>query len=187
MKRSLQEVVELAVFALIALLVGTGLVWLSGWLLSLAGLVLTWFAGLVWSLLRFLVPVAVVAGLVYVLVQFLTRSGQRVAGTPQEQPMTPPSPWSTPAPSGEATSSEEVVVAASTGEDFGATPQEPSDETAESKVWPEATIKQGPGLDPEAGVGPDAHPDADPENEPREEGDTEREDDGSDEDPDRHN
>jgi len=89
----MQEVVELVVFALIALLVGTGLVWLSGWILGLVGTLLTWLAGLVWSLLRFLVPVAVVAGLVYLLVQFLTRSGERVARGPQEQPPTPPSPW----------------------------------------------------------------------------------------------
>lgn len=89
----MQEVVELVVFALIALLVGTGLIWVSGWLLGLIGTVFTWFAGLVWSLLRFLVPVAVVAGLVYLLVQFLSRSGERVARGPQEQPPTPPSPW----------------------------------------------------------------------------------------------
>lgn len=89
----MQEVVELVVFALIALLVGTGLVWLSGWILGLVGTVLTWLAGLVWSLLRFLVPVAIVAGVVYLLVQFLTRSGEKVARGPQEQPPTPPSPW----------------------------------------------------------------------------------------------
>ena len=89
----MQEVVELVVFALIALLVGTGLVWLSGWILGLVGTVLTWFAGLVWSLLRFLVPVAIVAGLVYLLVQFLSRSGEKVARGPQVQPATPPSPW----------------------------------------------------------------------------------------------
>lgn len=89
----MQEVVELVVFALIALLVGTGLVWVSGWLLGLVGTLLTWLAGLVWSLLRFLVPVAIVAGVVYLLVQFLTRSGEKVARGPQEQPPTPPSPW----------------------------------------------------------------------------------------------
>ena len=35
MKRSLQEVVELVIFDLVALLVGTALVWVLGWVLSL--------------------------------------------------------------------------------------------------------------------------------------------------------
>lgn len=93
MRRSVQEVVELVVFALIALLVGTGLVWLAGWILGLAGTLLTWLAGLVWSLLRFLVPIALVAGAVYLLVRLMNRSAEKVAREPQEQPMTPPSPW----------------------------------------------------------------------------------------------
>src|SRR5690606_5044328 len=58
MKRSLQEVVELVVFGLIALLIGTGLLWLVGWILSLGGIVLKAIAGLLWLLLRFVVPVA---------------------------------------------------------------------------------------------------------------------------------
>ncbi len=71
MKRSLQEVVELVVFGLVALLLGTGLLWLVGWLLSLGGLLLKAIAGLLWLLLRFVVPVALVAGLVYFLVKAL--------------------------------------------------------------------------------------------------------------------
>lgn len=89
----MQEVVELVIFALIALLVGTGVVWLAGWMLGLVGTALTWLAGLVWSLLRFLVPIAVVAGAVYLLVKLMNRSAERVAGEPQKQPATPPSPW----------------------------------------------------------------------------------------------
>lgn len=69
MKRSLQEYVELVVFGLIALLVGTGLLWVGGWLLSLVGIVLKGLAGLLWMLLRFVVPVAIAAGLVYFLVK----------------------------------------------------------------------------------------------------------------------
>lgn len=92
MKRSVQEVVELVVFALIALLVGTGVVWLVGWILGLAGTLLTWLAGLVWSLLRFLVPIALVAGAVYLLVRLMNRSASKVAREPQPQPATPPSP-----------------------------------------------------------------------------------------------
>lgn len=69
MKRSLQEYVELVVFGLIALLVGTGLLWLVGWVLSLGGIVLKGLAGLLWMLLRFIVPVAIAGGLVYFLVK----------------------------------------------------------------------------------------------------------------------
>ena len=75
MKRSLQEVVELVVFGLIALLIGTGLLWLVGWVLSLGGIVLKAIAGLLWLLLRFVVPVAIVAGLVYFLVKMLQDRG----------------------------------------------------------------------------------------------------------------
>src|SRR5690606_10027035 len=69
MKRSLQEYVELVVFGLVALLVGTGLLWLVGWVLSLGGIALRWVAGLLWTLLRFIVPVAIAGGLVYFLVK----------------------------------------------------------------------------------------------------------------------
>jgi len=71
MRRSLQEVVELVVFGLVALLIGTGLLWLVGWILSLGGLLLKAIAGLLWLLLRFVVPVAIVAGLVYFIVKAL--------------------------------------------------------------------------------------------------------------------
>lgn len=69
MRRSLQEYVELVVFGLIAVLVGTGLLWVVGWVLSLGGLVLKGLAGLLWMLLRFIVPVAIAGGLVYFLVK----------------------------------------------------------------------------------------------------------------------
>lgn len=65
----MQEYVELVVFGLIALLVGTGLLWLLGWVLSLGGIVLKGLAGLLWMLLRFIVPVAIAGGLVYFLVK----------------------------------------------------------------------------------------------------------------------
>lgn len=69
MRRSLQEYVELVVFGLVALLVGTGLLWLVGWVLSIGGVALKWVAGLLWNLLRFIVPVAIAGGLVYFLVK----------------------------------------------------------------------------------------------------------------------
>lgn len=82
MKRSLQEVAELVVFGLIALLIGTGLLWLGGWALSLVGLLLKSLAGLLWLLLRYIVPVAIVAGLVYFLVRAAQGRQPEVAGAP---------------------------------------------------------------------------------------------------------
>lgn len=75
MKRSIQEIIELLVFGLIALLVGTGLLWVVGWAFGGVGYVLKLLAGLIWSLLRFVVPIAVVGAAVYALVRLL--QGQR--------------------------------------------------------------------------------------------------------------
>jgi large-conductance mechanosensitive channel len=137
MRRSVQEVVELVVFALIALLVGTGLVWLAGWILGLAGTLLTWLAGLVWSLLRFLVPIALVAGAVYLLVRLMNRSAEKVAREPQEQPMTPPSPWNMskepPAPHPSGASEGEGGGPTAEGAEADAAPSEGPEATGEAK------------------------------------------------------
>lgn len=98
MKRSLQEYVELVVFGLIALLVGTGLLWVVGWVLSLGGVVLKGLAGLLWMLLRFIVPVAIAGGLVYFLVKAAqgrqradaSTSGSSATPTPVDASYTPP-------------------------------------------------------------------------------------------------
>ncbi len=103
MKRSLQEVVELVVFGLIALLIGTGVLWLGGWVLGWVGLLLKFLAGLIWWLLRFIVPVAIVAGLIYFVVRVLQgdRSARQAApasastapgGTTPPSTTTPPAP-----------------------------------------------------------------------------------------------
>ncbi|MBW7917336.1 MAG: hypothetical protein H3C53_11735 [Trueperaceae bacterium] len=109
MKRSLQEVVELVVFGLVALLIGTGLLWVVGWLLSLGGLLLKAIAGLLWLLLRFVVPVAIVAGLVYFLVKALQgrhgsepASGAGAASTAATTTATTPAPAAAAATSGAA-------------------------------------------------------------------------------------
>ncbi|MEX2541915.1 MAG: hypothetical protein WD314_08900, partial [Trueperaceae bacterium] len=83
MKRSVQEIVELLVFGLIALLIGTALLWLVGWVFDLVGVLFKFFAGLIWSLLRFIVPVAIVAAIVYALVRLFQQ--QRERSTEQRQ------------------------------------------------------------------------------------------------------
>lgn len=105
MKRSLQEVIELVVFGLIALLLGTGLLWLAGAAFGLVGTVLGWLAGLVWALLRFLVPVALVAALAV----FLVRAAQGRSAVAQA-----PTPAPTPVPTVDAVPPSPPVVAATT-------------------------------------------------------------------------
>lgn len=99
MKRSLQEVVELVVFGLIALLIGTGVLWLVGWVLGLVGLLFKVVAGLIWWLLRYIVPVAIVAGLVYFLVRMAQNQGKK-----QSQPVVPPAAPTIHPPSATSTS-----------------------------------------------------------------------------------
>src|SRR5690625_7287645 len=65
MKRSVQEIVELVVFGAIALLIGTGLLWLTGWIFSGLGWLFQGVAGLLWRLLVVLVPIVLVIGLIY--------------------------------------------------------------------------------------------------------------------------
>jgi uncharacterized membrane protein len=75
MKRSMQEIVELVVFGLIAVLIAAGVLWVLGWVFGLLGTVLMWVSGLVWAVLRFVVPVAIVAAIVYLVVR-LVQQGQ---------------------------------------------------------------------------------------------------------------
>lgn len=148
----MQEIVELLVFALIALLIGTGVVWLAGWLLGLVGTLLTWLAGLVWSLLRFVVPIALVAGVVYLLVRLMNRSAEKVA----RDPASPGSPQ--PGPGSGATMSQGPVAAPSspppdapsateTGTTQGATT------AAASAAQTSRTDPASPGTEPSAHTG----------------------------------
>jgi predicted lipid-binding transport protein (Tim44 family) len=81
MKRSLQEVVELVVFGLIALLIGTGLLWLVGWLLGMVSVVFIAVAGWIWQLLRFIIPVALVAGVIFFIYRVVTNRSKPAVQT----------------------------------------------------------------------------------------------------------
>jgi uncharacterized membrane protein len=105
MKRSMQEIVELVVFGMIAVLLATGVLWLVGWLLGLVGAALIWLTGLVWAVLQFIVPVAVVAGIVYLVVRLVQQNQDGRAESTRTAPG--PTPYAertaaepTPAPSG---------------------------------------------------------------------------------------
>lgn len=154
----MQEIVELLVFALLALLVGTGLVWLAGWAMEGIGFVFRWLAGLVWSLLRFVVPVAIVAAAVYALVKVLRRqeatpTADAGSGGPGAAPTAPDA---SPAPDARATAashtaSTTVPEAAPTDPSPGATPPVDDEDAARragaSPVVPEAIPDEGDGDD----------------------------------------
>ncbi len=79
MKRSSQEIVELVVFGLIALLVGTGLLWILGKVFAVAAVLFVFIANIVWVLLRFLLPLALVAGFVYFAINSLMQHDKKAA------------------------------------------------------------------------------------------------------------
>jgi len=84
MRRTPQEIVELVVFGLIALLLGTGVLWLLGAVFGIVGTVLGWLAALLWGLLSFLVPVALVAGAVVLIVRWA--QGRSLPGSSAPMP-----------------------------------------------------------------------------------------------------
>lgn len=90
----MQEIIELVVFGLIALLLGTGLLWVLGWLMGLAGIVFKFAAGFLWSLLRFIVPIVIIGGVAYALVRFFQNQSSRPPATtaPPTAPVPAPAP-----------------------------------------------------------------------------------------------
>ena len=111
----MQEIIELVVFGLIALLVGTGLLWVLGWLFGIAGIVFKFVAGFIWSLLRFIVPIVIVGGLAYALVRFFQSQSKRTAAV--EPVPAPPTP--APVPPAPAETADEGDGDASESDDGG--------------------------------------------------------------------
>lgn len=111
MKRSLQEVVELVVFGLIALLIGTGLLWLVGWVLGLVSVVFTAIAGWIWQLLRFIIPVALAAGVIYFIYRLITGRDKQTTVQTVTTPVSPvtTTPVTEPMEKTEAEKTEDVM------------------------------------------------------------------------------
>lgn len=74
MNRSFREIVELVLFGLIAVLVVTGIFWLIGWTFTGVGIALRWLSGLLWLVMKFAIPVAIVGALFYFLVRFIQKN-----------------------------------------------------------------------------------------------------------------
>ncbi|MDZ7705639.1 MAG: hypothetical protein U5L04_14285 [Trueperaceae bacterium] len=83
MKRSLQEIIELVAFGLIALLIATGIIWVVGWLLGLVGVLFQIIAGFLWAILRYLIPIAIIAAAVYFLVKLIQNRNKQPAAPNQ--------------------------------------------------------------------------------------------------------
>ena len=82
----MQEIVELVVFGLIAVLVGTGVLWLVGWIIGLVGTLFMWLAGLLWLVLRYIIPVFVILGAIYFLFRLL-QNRNRTGASPASEPL----------------------------------------------------------------------------------------------------
>ena len=115
MKRSVQEVLELVVIGLVALVVGMLVLWGAGWVFTFLGWLLRLVGGFIWLLLRFIIPIAIVAGIVYLIVRLVTNQSKKAsaAHTPTVSgPATSPSVPVTPSVSPEriVTPAQDPVV-----------------------------------------------------------------------------
>lgn len=140
MKRSTQEILELAVFALIALVLGTLLVWGVGWVFTGIGWLLRLVAGLIWSLLRFIIPIAIVAGVVYLVVRLLSQPRRH------ETASSAPTATTVPVPTAPSPSAPAAAPAAVVDEPAPAGPEEDAlseDDTVDLEDEPEAGAGDG--------------------------------------------
>ncbi len=113
----MQEIIELVIFGLITLLLGTGLLWGVGWLLDLVGIIFRFVAGLIWSLLRFIIPIVIVGGVAYALFRFFQSRSDRGADSEAAPAAAPTTIDAEMAEAAEPTSDGQTAEA--TGDDSG--------------------------------------------------------------------
>lgn len=144
MKRSVQEIVELVVFGAIALLIGTGMLWVVGWIFSGLGWLFQAVSGLIWRLLIILVPIIVVAGLLYWLASYLMnrRGTGNVATVVPESPAT--SQGAAPDVSAATPADSPAAAAAATVTEVPAAPADPLGPADTAVVGTEPTHDTGP-------------------------------------------
>jgi membrane protein implicated in regulation of membrane protease activity len=80
MNRSPRELLELGAVIVIGVVAVAFVVWLIGWILGLAGTILTALAELLWALFRFVLPVALVVGAVWLGARYLRERGSPSRG-----------------------------------------------------------------------------------------------------------
>lgn len=72
-ERSLQDILEWIVLGLLIVVAVLLVLWVGGWLFTFLGGVLVTIAGFIWRLLTLLVPVLVVAAVVYFVLRFVQK------------------------------------------------------------------------------------------------------------------
>ena len=127
MNRSFREIVELVLFGLIALLVVTGLFWLIGWAFTGIGIALNWLSGLLWLVLKFAIPVALVGALFYFLVRFI----QKNQANPPAQAATTSEKAEVVVDNAKEAASETASEVAEAAKDVADTVQEKAEDVAE--------------------------------------------------------
>ena len=120
MKRSLQEIIELVVFGLIALVVGMLAIWGVGWVFTFLGWLFRIVGAFLWTILKFVIPIAIVAGVVYLLVKLITRRN-REDGAASTSGASTAVPASSASASGTSGSAPSPIVVENTGQ---GTPQQ---------------------------------------------------------------
>lgn len=72
-ERSLQDILEWVVLGLLIVVAVLVLLWVGGWLFSFLGAILKGLAGFIWVVLKLLVPILIVAAVVYFILRFVQK------------------------------------------------------------------------------------------------------------------
>ncbi len=81
-----QKTLEVVVKGFVGAIVALAGLWVLGWLFTFLGSILIGLAGIVVALLKFLVPVAVIAAIVYFFVSQLQSSGKNISVQARVEP-----------------------------------------------------------------------------------------------------
>lgn len=73
MERSLRDILEWVVLGLLVVVGLLLVLWVGGWVFTFLGRVLLALSGLIWEVLRFAIPLLILAALVYGVVYLLQR------------------------------------------------------------------------------------------------------------------
>ena len=121
-----QKTLEVVVKGFVGAVVALAGLWVLGWLFTFIGSVLIGLAGIVVALLKFLVPVAVIAAIVYFFVSQLQSSSATVQARVEPKPMDHVPATTVEAVIASAPQAKETLTA--TGETMGENPSEPKPE-----------------------------------------------------------